>query len=461
MTGMRTLINESSRQSTKLAPATIQAVELLSVSRTGLASYILHASEENPLINVDFSHEIFACDEFLPSRLDGENQTERPYLSRVMDYSRIASAQACDMNLESYIRTQLPREISHAPQTKAVIEALDEDGYFRGAVWAIANEHACSLGDIEKIIGAVQLCDPPGIGARNLSECISLQLSRLDENPARNLALKTTNDGLLGAMRKAPGSLSRKYGTTRHIAEDALGLIKSCNPRPGLAFYQAPIHYDCHDIEINFDDGAWYVYVPGSKDCPLIIDQIYLRLLEDNKTDEQTRQYIEEKNREARSMVRNLDYRFLMLYRMGAYLLRRQIRFFESGGNETIPLSMKNTARDLAVSESTVNRIVSSKSLGTPFGIFPLKIFFTTSLAFSPMSKKSDDLNAKAEPRITSYAVKSRIRELIDTENPRKPISDEKITRALQAEGVEIRRRTVAKYRESMKIPSSSERRVR
>lgn len=461
MAHMGMILGESARQSTKLSPSAIQGVEMLTLPVADLASYVIKISEENPMLEVDFTHEIFDCDELRPFEgRDGLVFSRATDTAFENDFGRIADFQAVGMDLASVIRVQLPLSVAPAVLLDVVLESLDEDGYFRGDAWEIACECGCSVGEVEGLLDSVKRCDPAGVGASNAVECVRLQIEREEDDEKRDLALRIVADDLAGSMRSTPGSLARKYGSTRCAVVGALSLIRSCDPRPGLSFSHGSISYVRPDIEILEHEGVWDVRVLGSDGCPLKIDAEYLRLLDAGLLDEKSRQYMVEKKRAAQDTVRNLGYRGRVLYQLGLYLLRHQAQFFESRGRKVAPLSMEKAAADLGVHYTTVSRAVSSKTLATEFGTYPLSIFFARALACHA-GDSSGSASASPQSAVSSYTVKERIRELVAGEDSAKPLSDQGITKILQATGIEVKRRTVTKYREALGIASSSERRMR
>lgn len=340
-----------------------------------------------------------------------------------------------------------PREvvIGHS-----IIEYINDDGYLTESLENIhANLNAeakFSLEEIEKTLQKLQALDPTGVAARDLSECIRLQIQQFDKSvPGRQLALQIV-DGFLDFVADQQYSmLRRRLGVSESDLDTALALVRSCHPRPGAAIHSSRAEYIIPDVYVRKQDGKWIVEVNRSIAPRLRVNQTYAELLRGDGQHANLKSQLQE----ARWLVRSLEIRHDTLLKVATCIVDRQIDFFEKGEESMKPMVLRDVAEVVDMHESTISRVTANKYMHTPRGICEFRFFFSSHLGSSDGSEQS------------STAIRAKIRRLIGQENPHKPFSDSKLVALLQEEGIEIARRTVAKYRESMKIAPSSERRQR
>lgn len=333
---------------------------------------------------------------------------------------------------------------------EALIDAINDDGYltadFDDIRAGLDDDVDYTLEDIEAALAKVQRMDPVGVGARSLSECLLLQLGQLDEKtPHLELASNIARNDLDMVADQEYAALRRNYQASEEALEDALALLKSCHPKPGLSIAGGTTEYVVPDVFVRKIDGRWQVEISSTGVPRLSVNQKYAELLRGNSDHQALRSQLQE----ARWLVRSLEIRNETLLKVASSIVSRQQEFLEQGDEAMKPLVLRDVADAIGMHESTVSRVTTSKYMHTPRGVFEFKYFFSSHLS----SVDGDDQS--------STAVRAKIRKMIGAENPAKPLSDSKISSLLADDGVKVARRTVAKYRESMKIASSSERRVR
>ncbi|PNV64192.1 RNA polymerase sigma-54 factor, partial [Rubneribacter badeniensis] len=362
-----------------------------------------------------------------------------------------------EKDMKTHLRAQMPSGVGSDVVVESVIDTLDEDGYFRGEVAAIAFECDVEEPDVRLVLDAVRSAEPAGVGATDLIDCLKLQVARLP-SPHGRVAYALLDRFPHDFFKERPGSLARCLGVSRADVIAAMEAIRKCDPCPGRAFTKEAIAYTHPDIIIERREGKWSVSVFGATTCPLTLNESYLALL-GSKVDDETREYLEGKKREAKNVLRNLDYRGRMLYRLGLYLLEKEYEFMNREGEGLVALSMRRVADAIGVHETTISRIVNLKSLQTPFGVYPLRMFFGSSLDCVAAEGACDE--GSVASTVSSFDVKRMLSNLISEERREKPLSDQALADELVSRGVSISRRTVAKYRESLGIPSSPQRKHR
>jgi RNA polymerase sigma-54 factor len=369
------------------------------------------------------------------------------------DSRRPELADRSDESLREHLLWQLemehfsPREIIIG---HSIVDYINDDGYLtesleniHGSLQADAN---FSLEETAQTLEKIQTLDPVGVGARNLSECIGIQIRQLDDTvQGRDTALKISESHLDLVAEKQYSMLRRRLGVSEEDLDIALALVRSCHPRPGSAIQGASPEYIIPDVYVRKQDKKWVVEVNGSISPKLRVNQTYAELLRGNGQHADLRTQLQE----AKWLVRSLEIRHDTLMKVALCIIERQIAFLENGEESMKPMILRDVAESVDMHESTISRVTANKYMHTPRGIFEFRYFFSSQLAASDGSEQS------------STAIRAKIRRLIGQENPKKPLSDSKIMELLAGEGIKIARRTVAKYRESMKIAPSSERRQR
>lgn len=352
-------------------------------------------------------------------------------------------------NLTDHLTWQLNMSDA-SPRTKEIgsfiIGNIDEDGYLRASVEEIMAAGQHEREDVERAVQAVQSLDPIGVGARDLRECLLLQLNFLDiDVPYVDDVVRNHWDEF---MQRHFVQISKALGIDMKTLEGIVEVIKHLDPKPGRKYSNERAIYVEPDVYIQ-KVGDEYIIVLNEDGMPkLRINGSYRALLQqmDTKSDGETVNYIKDKIRSAVWLIKSLDQRQRTIYKVAESIVKHQREFLERGIDFLRPLVLRDVADDIQMHESTVSRVVSNKYMHTPRGLFLMKYFFHSGID----SDTGED--------ISSLTVKKKIQGYIDGEDPRKPLSDSKIMKILNDEGINIARRTVAKYRDELNIPSSTDR---
>jgi RNA polymerase sigma-54 factor len=450
-------------QSLAMTPQLQQAIRLLQLPVLDLNAQIQEALEENIMLEMEdlpdvpqTSNEttaevetIRAEDSWLSSQErqlqdGGWNGEGRP----ISDF-----ADESGQSLQEHLLWQLEIEDFTPRQTvigEAIIDSINDDGYLtvelEEVVGYIDDNAAVSLEEVEETLAKIQRFDPIGIAARSIPECLTLQLQQLDAaTPGLSLAIKLVTDKLDLVASRDYGELRRSMRTSEEELHDALALVKSCNPKPGLAVSAAAAEYVIPDVFVRKVDGRWQVEISPTGVPRLSVNQQYARLLRGSGDHAVLRTQLQE----ARWLIRSLEIRNETVAKVATSIVARQTEFLEHGDEAMKPMVLRDIAEEIGMHESTISRVTTNKYMHTPRGVFEFKYFFSSHLS-----------SASGEDQ-SSTSVRAKIRKFIGAENPAKPLSDSKIANLLAEEGISVARRTVAKYREAMNIASSSDRRQR
>ncbi len=328
-----------------------------------------------------------------------------------------------------------------------LIEMLDDAGYLSGELAELADRLGCDIGLVERTLAKLQTFDPPGVFARSLSECLGLQLREINRlDPAiqallDNLDLLAKRD--LAALRKICNVDAEDL--TQMIEE-----IRALDPKPGLAFDAQVAQPVTPDVLVKpHPKGGWQVELNAETLPRVLVNQTYYAKVTKDIRSKQDKDYIADRLQSANWLVRSLHQRATTILKVASEIVRRQEAFFQHGVQHLRPLTLRDIAAVIDMHESTVSRVTTNKYMATPRGIYEMKYFFTSAIANSVGGGDAH----------SAEAVRSRIKELIDAEQPTEVLSDDRIVEILNGQGIDIARRTVAKYREAMRIPSSVQRR--
>lgn len=327
-----------------------------------------------------------------------------------------------------------------------LIGMLDEAGYLSESSDLIAERFGCDVEEIERIITIAQTLEPVGVFARDLKECLKIQQRNNDRlDPAMNIFL----DNLDRLANRDYPALLRLCEIDSEDLKDMIAEIQALNPKPGLAFSTSITQAVIPDVFIRkTPKGNWIVELNNETLPKVLFNNSYLTEIKTHTKDKKDKEYLAECASSASWLVKALDQRARTILAVSAELVKHQKNFFNNGIKHLKPLNLKTIAEAIEMHESTVSRVTSNKFIATNRGIFEMKYFFTTAIA----SVTGGDSHS-------SESVKYTIQALIDGEEPKKILSDDKLVNILKLEGIDIARRTVAKYRESLNIPSSIQRR--
>jgi len=330
---------------------------------------------------------------------------------------------------------------------RVIADAINDDGYLQDNLEDIAAslkpEIDASAADVERVLGAVQCLEPAGVGARNLAECIILQLRQLDpETPCRQLAIRIAGDHL-DLMAGQQFSLLRRHLRCGDAElELALALVRSCHPRPGSTVSSGCAEYVIPDVFVRRNGHGWIVEINQATVPKVRVNQSYANLVSRSADHAMLRTQLQE----ARWLLRSLEIRNETLLKVARCIVQRQAGFFELGEEAMQPLILKDVAEAVEMHESTISRVTTAKYMHTPRGVFEFRYFFSSHVAAADGTEMS------------STAIRAKIKKLIAQEDPDSPLSDSRLAEVLSQEGIPVARRTVAKYREAMQIEPSNER---
>ena len=340
----------------------------------------------------------------------------------------------------------LPTEIREL--ARRIIDVLDDRGYLRTPLAEIAMAADASLAEAEAALRAVQSLEPAGIAARDIPECYILQLERRGE--LTDFMRRLLTEGWGDFIGNRLPQLAKRLGVSLPAIAAAYRRLKGLTRVP-VRFADDPEKAVSPELEFRRgDDGSYSVRLLREYMPRVVISERYLKMIDDPATDPETREYLREKIRRARELLQALEDRGSTLLRLGEFIARRQRDFFEYGIKALRPLTMKEAAAELGCHETTVSRAAKEKYAATPRGVKPLNFFFPGGGTAAP---------GNGEAALSPRAVTERIRELIAAEDPRHPLSDDAVAEKLRSEGIDIARRTVAKYREAAGILKTSLRR--
>lgn len=352
-------------------------------------------------------------------------------------------------SLREHLLEQLNLDIADAVDRMIglrLIDSLDETGYLTGDLSLIAAALGCEVERVEKVLAAVQRFDPAGVFARNLAECLSLQLEdrrRLD-GPMRTLL-----DNLDLVAKRDISALAKKLRLRTERITAMIAELRSLDPKPGLAFDEVVAATLTPDVIMRPDaDGGWLVEINNEALPKVLVNNSYYTRISASNIKDKDKQYVNECYKSASWLVKSMHQRATTILRVATEIVIQQNGFFTHGIHALRPLVLRDIARVLDLHESTISRVTSNKYISTPRGIFELKYFFSQAIG----SSTGGDAHS-------AEWVRHRIKELIDAEPPNEVLSDDSIVEILGREGIDIARRTVAKYREAMGVASSVQRR--
>ncbi|RIV88443.1 RNA polymerase sigma-54 factor [Aurantiacibacter xanthus] len=468
-------------QSLVMTPQLQQAIKLLALSNLEIETFIGEALEANPLLEAgqvsredsgdapasEVPPEPATADDLIragageadapldldPTALDTDRDTgdwsandfgggagEAPDLENRSD-----DAVSLAMHLEAQVGS-----VAHDPQVafvmRHIIGMLDEAGYLTASMRDLASDLGLPIAEVEQALDLVQMLEPTGVGARSLSECLALQAKEADRyDPCMQVLI----DNLELVAKGAFAHLRRICGVDEEDLVDMLGELRSYDPRPGLQLGGSTSAAVVPDILLTTGrDGGWDIRLNEDTLPRLVVNRSYYLEVRGGCTSKEARGWLSEKLADANWLIKALDQRQKTILKVAAEIVKQQDGFFRRGVSELRPLTLAKVAEAIEMHESTVSRVTSNKYLHCERGTFELKYFFT-----SGVGGGADGEGASAE------AVKARIKALTDAEDPAKILSDDTLVDMLKAEGLDLARRTVAKYREAIGIGSSVQRR--
>jgi RNA polymerase sigma-54 factor len=351
--------------------------------------------------------------------------------------------------LHEYLLQQLrlsrlaPRELAIG---EALVDAINDDGWITDSLEMVQDclrpDLECGLDEIERVLGVVQAFDPAGVGARSLGECIELQLSQLAPDTPGLVTARAIAREHLELVREPRASLRRALGADDEELDHAVALVRSCHPRPGSTIQPYRPDYVVPDVYVRRGSRGWEVELNSGALPKIRVNPVYAKHL--TRDHGQMRDLL----KEARWLIRSLEIRNDTLLTVARCIVDRQAAFLEHGEEAMRPMVLRDVAEAVEKHEATISRITTGKYMHTPRGVFEFRYFFSSHVA------------AVDGTEMSSVVIRAKIRKLIESEDPGTPLSDSRLAELLAADGAQVARRTVAKYREAMKIAPSSERRV-
>jgi RNA polymerase sigma-54 factor len=488
-------LNLRQAQTLVMTPQLQQAIKLLQLNNFELAEYVEGELEQNPLLEKREAERTNNAEDGSPTTSDGESAHESAtsldqiaregkvedtpldvdmreamnadepaagdtgsdlYLrtksgrndfdSEEFDFEQSTSK---DETLQDHLRAQLGLDIGDMVDRMIGVQLIDlvnEAGYVVGELEAVADSVGTTVERVEGTLSRLQRFDPPGVFARTLAECLAIQLKERDRlDPAMQAML-----GRLDLLaRNDIGALCKICSQSREDVLDMIAEIKTLNPKPGLAFGSDLAQTVVPDVFVRpRPHGGWLVELNADTLPSVLVNTRYYARISSSANSEADKSYLSEKLRSANWLVKSLDQRANTILKVATEIVAQQEAFLAHGVAHLRPLNLRDIATAISMHESTVSRVTANKHMTTPRGIFLMKYFFTSAIA-----------SADGASMHSAESVRARIRQLIDHETPDQILSDDRIVEILRGVDIDIARRTVAKYREAMRIPSSVDRR--
>jgi RNA polymerase sigma-54 factor len=471
------------RQTLTMTPELIQAIKILQYNIQELNEYIEEEILSNPLLETDGDstdpaadgtpepsgdapaadlsgdkyaeekrREDFDWQEYLQAQEYDDVSYAQPggYASeRSDDISAYAQSRPPGVTLIDHLTTQLMFSKLKGESYEIgeyIIESLDDNGYMTQTTQDIAERLGVTLCKVEKVMTVIKSFDPAGVGASGLSECLLLQLEA--EGKADSVTRQIVEDHIADIATNRLALIAKKFGLKKDEVQRIADEIRQLEPKPGRSFSNGTdAHYIIPDVFVEKIPEGYAVSVNNDEAPRLIISPYYKKILKHEDKQSGTARFLSQRLNSAMWLIKSINQRRDTIRRVAEAVVRRQTEFLDHGSKRLRPLTLKDIADEIGMHESTVSRAVNGKYMQTPRGVFEIKYFFASGTA-----------SGGAE-RVASGGVKAYIDELIKSEDPSSPISDQNIADRLRMRGIDISRRTVAKYRDEMGVPASSARR--
>jgi RNA polymerase sigma-54 factor len=336
----------------------------------------------------------------------------------------------------------VPEDVGHAAEV--IINNLSDDGYLEATIEEVAETAKVDTQSVEEALRLIHEFDPPGVGARNLQECLLLQLRPL--NLQGTLVERILTEGFKELEGKKYKQLATRFNVPLNDILQAVNIIERLEPRPGRNYSDEEVLHIVPDVYVTESDGKFVISLNEEWTPRIRLSNYYRELLANkNKLSPEERQFLEEKMRSAIWLLKSLDQRNRTIYRVTESILKFQEDFFRYGIEHLKPLNLRDVAEDIGMHESTISRVTSNKYLQCPQGLFSFRFFLSNTLS-------------SGKGNISSTIVKNYIKEIISKEDPMNPLNDNEIVEFLKKNSIKVARRTVAKYREELRIPSHNKR---
>ena len=458
-------------QHLSLTPQLQQSIKLLQMSSVELNQELEILIQQNPLIEIfeeedeeenkntptisqeETSFEILNHQEHQEAIYDheinwGDEYTKDNY-AESPDYQEPAS-QTLKQYLEDIFHL-IPISEKDQAIISLLIDSINEDGYLEESLdyflASIPKEYEVSIEEIESLLKLLQKQAPPGIGARDLIECLTLQLESNEETPIHLLSIKVIKNHLNLLAARDFVRLKKILGCEDEALRDVQKVIKSLNPKPGNIFSTIESHHFIqHEVNVKKVKAKWQVSLNEQAIPKLRLNHIYRDLIKNSQND--VAHHLSSQIQEAKWIVKNIQQRFITILKVSEAIMRHQKDFLDHGESMMKPLVLREIAEEVGLHESTISRVTSNKYINTPRGIYELKFFFGSSI------------DSASGNELASTAIRAKIKEVIKQEDPKKPLSDNEIVLLLKRQNINIARRTVAKYREILNIAPTNLRKI-
>ena len=396
------------------------------------------ASENDPRSGEEFEWESYLDSNYRPPATSGGGNEE------IMNYENLISTTT---SLNDHLMWQLSLGGFNDEEENVLailISYVDDDGYIKIPLEEIAKEESIELKDLQEMLPFLQEFDPAGVGARELKECLLIQAKHLEEDT--NDLVKVINEHLKDLEKKNYNGIAKAMNLEIGDVIELCKTIYSMDPKPGRLYMPQDTHFVTPDVYV-YKVGEEYMVSLNEDGLPrLRISNLYKNILKGDKNKQGAQEYIQDKLRSAVWLIKSIHQRQRTIYKVTESIVKHQRDFFDKGPAFIKPMILRDIAADIGMHESTVSRVTTNKYVHTPRGIFELKYFFN-----SGISKTDGD-------SLASESVKLKIKGLVEDEDERNPLSDQKIVELLKKDGIQIARRTVAKYRDMLRILPSSKR---
>ncbi|EFC2563780.1 RNA polymerase factor sigma-54 [Escherichia coli] len=463
-------------QQLAMTPQLQQAIRLLQLSTLELQQELQQALESNPLLEQIDTHEEIDTRETQDSETldtaDALEQKEMPEeLPLDASWDTIYTAGTPSGTSGDYIDVELPVYQGETTQTlqdylmwqveltpfsdtdraiaTSIVDAVDDTGYLTVPLEDILEsmgDEEIDIDEVEAVLKRIQRFDPVGVAAKDLRDCLLIQLSQFDKTtPWLEEARLIISDHLDLLANHDFRTLMRVTRLKEDVLKEAVNLIQSLDPRPGQSIQTGEPEYVIPDVLVRKHNGHWTVELNSDSIPRLQINQHYASMCNNARNDDDS-QFIRSNLQDAKWLIKSLESRNDTLLRVSRCIVEQQQAFFEQGEEYMKPMVLADIAQAVEMHESTISRVTTQKYLHSPRGIFELKYFF------------SSHVNTEGGGEASSTAIRALVKKLIAAENPAKPLSDSKLTSLLSEQGIMVARRTVAKYRESLSIPPSNQR---
>ncbi len=459
-----------------LTPSLQQAIKLLPMATLELVDLLNQEVVENPLLEEVTAEELQQAD--AAAQVDTADPDPQPTTDTQDTWDDADYAYFFGEYLDTGYQPRMPREVKELPPIEntlstvssltdhltwqlsvqtddellrsigtAIIGNLDEDGYLVASIDEISAMGDWPEAEVERVLTLVQAFDPIGVAARDLQECLLLQLRHLglEETPSETIV----RDHLRLLENHQLPELARQLDLPIDELTGHIDIIRHLDPKPGIPHNPAPSQYVVPDVYVRKVEDAYVADLNDDSLPQLRVSPVYRRMLDKKSPHSpETRSYIKDKFRSALWLIKSVDQRQKTIHKVATSIIAFQHEFLDHGIEHLRPLVLRDVANDIGMHESTVSRVVTNKYMHTPQGVFEMKYFFHSGIPSS------------YGERVSSVTIKQRIRTLVENEDPQRPLSDSRIVTVLQEEGLILARRTIAKYREELRIPTSSRRKL-